>query len=94
MAHSVRYSDRALASLQTIDDYLSERSPTSAANIFADIKRSIDLLAAFPLMGTALPTVDLRYHIKRRYRYRIVYRVTPTAIEIREVLHPRQQGRV
>jgi plasmid stabilization system protein ParE len=92
MVHSVRYSARALAALEHIDQYLMERSPGGAANVFADIKRSIDLLAAFPLMGSAITELDLRYHLTRRYRYRIVYRVTETTTEIRDVLHPRQQG--
>lgn len=92
MAHSVHYSTRALAALVHIDRYLMERSPTGAANVFADIKRSINLLAAFPQMGSTIPELDLRYHMTRRYQYRIVYRVTATTIEIRDVLHPRQQG--
>ena len=90
MAHSVRFSTRALAALEHIDEYIKERSPAGAANVIADIKRSIDLLAVFPLMGTALPELDLRYHISRGYQYRIIYRVSDATIEIRDILHPRQ----
>lgn len=43
-------------------------------------------------MGTLLPELNLRYHVTRRYQYRIIYRVTAAAIEIRDVMHPRQLG--
>ena len=45
-------------------------------------------------MGSVIGHLDLRYHLTRRYCYRIIYRVTEATIEIRDVLHPKQQGQV
>lgn len=84
------WSRRALASVRSIDDYISERNPDGARNVLAEIDRSCSLLAEFPMIGVTVPETFLRCHVTRRYRYRIIYRVEGERVEIRDVMHPSQ----
>jgi plasmid stabilization system protein ParE len=84
-------SDRALRSLQSHDAFLRERSQRVADAVLAEIERTCGLIAEFPEMGRRIENTRLRFHISRRYRYRIVYRIEAGITEIRDVLHPSQK---
>jgi plasmid stabilization system protein ParE len=71
----VTFSRRALASLRSTDDFLRPRSPGAADALIAEINSLCDLIAAFPEMGRVEPRSGLRFHITRKYRNRVVYRV-------------------
>ena len=58
--------------------------------MLAEIAHLCTLIADFPEMGRAIPDTGLRYHISRKYRYRVVYRIEGDIVEIRDVLHPRR----
>ena len=92
MASKVRFTARALASLDAADAYLRPRNPTAANNLRDEIERLTGLIADFPEMSPAIRGSKMRYHVTRRYRYRIVYRVIGRTIEIRDVLHPSRSG--
>ncbi|MEM6932222.1 MAG: type II toxin-antitoxin system RelE/ParE family toxin [Pseudomonadota bacterium] len=87
----LRWSERALRSLLHIESWLGEQSPEGARNVIAEIDRTCTLIATMPSLGPPLPGTGLRFHITRRFKYRIVYRVTPDAIEIRDVVHPKRE---
>ncbi|HET7409496.1 MAG TPA: type II toxin-antitoxin system RelE/ParE family toxin, partial [Paracoccaceae bacterium] len=76
MTLEVAYSRRALGSLQRIDEYLIERNPAGARKVRREIERTIGLLAGYPGIGALTRSEGVRFHVTRRYRYRIVYRAT------------------
>lgn len=88
----VTFSRRAVQTIRRIDDFLSARNPDAARRVLAEIERTCELLGEFPMIGVAVPGTQLRSHITRRYRYRIVYRATAERVEIRDVLHPSRNG--
>lgn len=71
-------------------DYLHALNPTVAARVLTDIHRACRLVGDFPGLGRRIEGTSLRFHITRRYRYRVIYRHRKGLVEIREVLHPRQ----
>lgn len=87
----LRWSRRALTSLFAQDDWLRPRNPVAANAVLAEVERLAHLIADFPEMGRRIDGTTLRYHLTRRYRYRVVYRIRGRSVVIEEVLHPRQQ---
>ena len=87
----VAFSRRALASLASSDDFLRSRNPAAADALVAEINRLCDLIAAFPEMGRLEPRSGLRFHITRKYRFRVVYRVREGRVEVVDVLHPKRR---
>ena len=92
MASKVRFAARALASLDAADAYLRPRNSGAVNNPRDEIERLTSLIADFPEMSPAIRGSKMRYHVTRRYRYRIIYRVISRTIEIRDVLHPSRSG--
>ena len=45
------YAPRALDELRAIEAYLQECNPVAAKRVFDHFKRTIEMLAAFPLVG-------------------------------------------
>jgi plasmid stabilization system protein ParE len=88
----LRISRRALQSLTTQDSYLRLLNPSAADSLAKDIDRTLQLLRAFPKIGRRVPGTALRIQVSRQYRYRLVYRISVDAIELRDVLHPRQRN--
>lgn len=86
------FSPRALASLRNVERYLRERNPAAAERAIAEIGRACDLLREHPWMGPPIPGTGLRRHVTRRYPYRVIYRITKDRVEVRDILHPRQDG--
>jgi plasmid stabilization system protein ParE len=82
------FSRRALASLQSYDDFLRPRNAATADTLKAEISHLCDLICEFPDMGRPVLDTGLRLHVSRKYRYRVVYKVVGDVIEIRDVLHP------
>ena len=82
------FSRRALASLLSYDDFLRPRNAATADALKSEIEHLCELIRDFHDMGRPVPNTGLRLHISRKYRYRLVYRVSDDQIEIRDVLHP------
>jgi plasmid stabilization system protein ParE len=81
------YAPRALRDLESIAEYLVERSPSGAANVMAAIKSSIDTLSSFPEMT---PTIDNAGHRRLpvpRFPYAIFYRIAGDEILILHIRH-------
>jgi plasmid stabilization system protein ParE len=86
----LRFSVRALASLNNQSAHIRQHNPRAATAVLDDIRRTCDLLAEFPMIGRTIEATRLRYLLSRRYRYRIIYRINGETVEIRDILHPRQ----
>lgn len=87
----VRFSQRALIRLREIESWLSERNPAASDRVLHEIRDLCGLIGAYPEMGRAIVSTGLRFHVSRRYQYRIIYRISDEFVEIRDILHPRQQ---
>lgn len=83
----VRYRAPALADIESIFLYLSERSPGGARNVLRTIHDAVAEIAAHPQSGLQTSAGDIRVKILGRYRYKIFYSVGKDAIEIIHVRH-------
>ncbi len=80
----------AQADLAAILEYIAERNPQSALDLYNDIERVVSQLPQHPYLyrlGRISGTRELVAHPN----YIVVYRVSATAIEIVSILHSRQQ---
>lgn len=84
------WSRRALRSLRAQDVRLRDRNPAAAKAVRAEIETLAALIADFPEMGRRIDGTGLRYHVTRRYRYRVIYRIVGDSVQMMDVLHPRQ----
>lgn len=71
-------------------EWLALRNPDASRRLAEDVDRTCTVLAQFPLAGFAVDGTRLRCAVTLRYRYRILYRVGPDRIEVRDILHPRR----
>lgn len=83
----LRYTRPALADLDSILEYVSERSPQGAARIHARIQAVADLLLQFPLIGAPTDDPTIRRVATIPYPYLIFYEVTDNDIIIHAVRH-------
>lgn len=79
--------------MASYDDFLRARNSKAADAAPADIERLCVLIAEFPGMGRKMPGTKLRYHVTRKYLYRVVYRAEEGEVRVAEVLHPSADGR-
>lgn len=83
----VRYRERALADLEEISAYISERSPIGAINVLAAIHAAIGDVALNPLASRQTSDSEVRVKIVRRYMYKIFYAIGDGEIEVLHVRH-------
>jgi len=88
----VRYSRRAAHDLDTIRDYLSERSLRGAANVLAAIYLAIEFIRRNPQAAEETSIAAVRVKVVRKYRFRIFYRVLEHDDTI-EIVHVRHTSR-
>jgi plasmid stabilization system protein ParE len=84
----LRYSPRARRDLAEIADYLTARSPKGALSVERSIRKTVDLVAAFPGAGRRFdqrPTV--RVMPLGRYPYLVFYTLRDDEIVILHVRH-------
>ena len=84
----LEFSKPALAELDDILRFLSERSRLGAAHVEARLRRAFDHIVDFP---EAAQTVEQRPTVRRlplgRYPYVIYYEVGPDVVTILRILH-------
>lgn len=86
----IRWRAEAQADLAAIVEYIGERNPHSALDLYDDIERLVSQLPKHPYLyrpGRVSGTRELAAHPN----YIVVYRVRRNAIEIVSILHSRQQ---
>ena len=77
------WTEQAYQRLAAIEAYVAQDDPTAARRLIERLVQRADRLRRFPEMGRPLPEVPgsgLRELIEGRYR--LVYRSTPTAVQI------------
>jgi plasmid stabilization system protein ParE len=88
---ALRWTEHAVAQLESIAEYVSLSSPVYAEQLLDRIARRLDQAREFPESGRVVPEFarpDIRELIE--WPYRLVYRVHPDTIEVLSVLHGRQ----
>ncbi len=78
----VRYRQRALADIESIYDYLNERSPRAATEVVGRIRSAADRLSQWPHMGH-LGRVAMTYEwIVVGTPYIVIYEIDEAAEEV------------
>lgn len=83
----VRYTLPALADLDTILDYIAERSPQGARNVHARIHAVLELLQTYPYIGTPTRDLSIRRMTTTPYPYLIFYEVAGEDLIVHAVRH-------
>lgn len=83
----VRYRALALADLDSIFQFLNERSPSGARNVLRAIHDAIVEIAEHPMAAPQTSEPDIRVKILGRYRYKVFYSVAGDTIDIIHVRH-------
>lgn len=82
----MRWLSQALAQLDRIHAYLSQRNPRAARQVFLTIRQATKHLAHFPDSGRRGQVFGTREHPFSGMPYLIVYRVTGDSVEIMRVV--------
>lgn len=69
----LRYTPRAIADIEAIADYVTERSPAGARNLRLAIETAIGQLEQFPGLGSPQTADGVRKLVVRQYPYLIYY---------------------
>ena len=69
----IRYTDRAIADIEAIADYLLQRSPQGALNVSRAIDHAIGQLERFPGRGGQQSTAGVRKLVVSKYPYLVFY---------------------
>jgi len=79
----ILWSNRALSDLESIGKFIARDNVAAAERWVLDLVQADENLSSFPLLGRRVREIhreDTRELIHRRYR--IVYRITPSRLEI------------
>ena len=91
MSLELRWTEHAVNQLGAIAEYISLASPVYAEQVIERIVGRLRQAQEFPESGRRLseaPDAGLRELIESPYR--LIYRVTPSAIEVIAIVHGRQ----
>lgn len=88
----VRYSRRAVYDLESIREYLNERSMRGAANVLAAIYLSIEFIRRNPQASEKTVIAGVRAKAVRKYRFKVFYRIAASDDTI-EIVHVRHTSR-
>jgi addiction module RelE/StbE family toxin len=85
---TVHWTDTALGHLRAIHDYIAQNSSRYAQKMVDRITRRSEQLAAFPLIGAAVPEyADASIREVLEHPYRIIYRVLEDRVDVVAVVH-------
>jgi toxin ParE1/3/4 len=81
------YAPRALDDIRAIETYIQERNPAAAKRVLEQIKRTIEMLAVFPLVGVVVNEDGDRRIGVARYPYLVFYHQAEGDIFIDHIRH-------
>ncbi|MDD4963995.1 MAG: type II toxin-antitoxin system RelE/ParE family toxin [Gallionella sp.] len=89
MAHSIRWTNRALGRLDEIADYIAQDSPERAKTFVTELRDRINVLQSHHLgtAGRVFGTKELVLH----KHYIVVYRIKNDEVQILTLLHTAQK---
>jgi toxin ParE1/3/4 len=87
MSRHLRFTRPALADLDEILDYISDRSPQGASKVHARIKEILDLLLRHPRVGLQTTDPAIRRINATPYPYLVFYEVRDDEVIIHAVRH-------
>lgn len=91
----INWTDKSVAHLKAIHDYIAEDSPLYAANFIKSLIKATDKLKTFPMCGRIVPEFEYSsIHLREviYHGYRIIYRiVNDEDIEIVTIAHGREE---
>lgn len=79
----IRWTERALADLRDIGDYIAQRSPSTALSFTMELMKEAETVMDQPYLGRVVPELgreDIRELIHGNYR--IVYRILEGELHI------------
>lgn len=86
-----RLADRAIADLEEIADYLSERSASATVRVLESLHETFRIVAQDPAIGESLdhyrPGVRKSMGIRPAHNYVVIYSVLDDRVSITRVLH-------
>jgi plasmid stabilization system protein ParE len=83
----LRFTERAFSDREDIYEYLAERSPTAARDVYGYLTRAIRRLSEMPYSGVQTDEEDVRVLFIVRYPYKVFYRIREQAVEILHIRH-------
>ena len=83
---TVRWSKRAISTLEKITEYIEQDNPARAKTFVQEIRQKSYILAQHPSIGRAGRIIGTRELVVHKH-YILIYRVRGERIEIIEVLH-------
>lgn len=88
MALPIRWSPKAAHQLETIVEYIAQDSERYATIFARRILQTVRSIPIYPIAGRVVPEYgDQNLREKIHQGYRIVYRLTPHAVEIVVICH-------
>lgn len=90
MSNRLLITDRALADLKGIRDYIAKRSPLNAAKFLSKLLDELDVIEASPESFAKAPENEMVPYTLRQIvvkPYRILYRVVNNRIQILHIRH-------
>jgi plasmid stabilization system protein ParE len=88
----IRYSARATRDLESIYEYLSQRSPRGALHVLTAIYAAVEFVRRDPEAAEATTIDGIRMKVVHRYRFKIFYRAIRSEDAV-EVVHVRHTSR-
>lgn len=83
---TVKWSKRAIASLEKITEYIEQDNPTRAKTFAQEIRQKSCFLEQHPTIGRTGRIIGTRELVAHKH-YILIYRVRGERVEIIEVLH-------
>ena len=87
----VRYTPRAFSDLQSILQYIDERSPRGARSVNRAIHKTIELIGEFPEGGRRAGVEEIRVLPAGRYPYLIYWSIGTGEVWLVHIRHARRR---
>lgn len=81
------YSEKSLADIEGILEYISRDKPEAAVRFVEQILGQCELLSAAPELGEPRPNIIPELRVFSFRNYGIYYRVLPDQVRVERVLH-------
>ena len=83
----LEWSIHSSTNVADIRDYIANDNPQAAQNVLDEIRRVVNSLRDFPLLGHAGRRAGARELVITRYPYLIIYRLDAKKVRILAVVH-------